>query len=152
MSTFRVADDGAHERNRTADLLLTMQMLYRLSYVGSGAARGDNGIRDGRARRSRSHWAPTSPIRANYPDPTLPLAKGSPVTCELVNLREAEVAVNKKFAARAHPASRAAPTAKKAIARAPEYPLLERDWPPKIRDCRRRLPLPGAVYPRLPGL
>ena len=25
---------GAHERNRTADLLLTMQMLYRLSYVG----------------------------------------------------------------------------------------------------------------------
>ena len=28
------ADNGAHERNRTADLLLTMQMLYRLSYVG----------------------------------------------------------------------------------------------------------------------
>src|SRR5262249_38294934 len=27
--------DGAHERNRTADLLLTMQMLYRLSYVGA---------------------------------------------------------------------------------------------------------------------
>jgi hypothetical protein len=26
---------GAHERNRTADLLLTMQMLYRLSYVGA---------------------------------------------------------------------------------------------------------------------
>jgi hypothetical protein len=33
-STFRFADNGAHERNRTADLLLTMQMLYRLSYVG----------------------------------------------------------------------------------------------------------------------
>ncbi len=27
-------ESGAHERNRTADLLLTMQMLYRLSYVG----------------------------------------------------------------------------------------------------------------------
>src|SRR5262249_51775801 len=34
---------GAHERNRTADLLLTMQMLYRLSYVGvtTGATRDD---------------------------------------------------------------------------------------------------------------
>ena len=27
--------DGAHEQNRTADRLLTMQVLYRLSYVGS---------------------------------------------------------------------------------------------------------------------
>ena len=26
----------AHEQNRTADLLLTMELLYRLSYVGSG--------------------------------------------------------------------------------------------------------------------
>jgi hypothetical protein len=26
---------GAHEQNRTADRLLTMQVLYRLSYVGS---------------------------------------------------------------------------------------------------------------------
>ena len=26
---------GAHDRNRTGDLLLTMQMLYRLSYVGA---------------------------------------------------------------------------------------------------------------------
>ena len=26
--------DGAHDRNRTDDLLLTMEMLYRLSYVG----------------------------------------------------------------------------------------------------------------------
>ena len=25
---------GAHDRNRTDDLLLTMEMLYRLSYVG----------------------------------------------------------------------------------------------------------------------
>ena len=30
----RAIQGGAHERNRTADLLLTMQMLYRLSYVG----------------------------------------------------------------------------------------------------------------------
>ena len=29
--------NGAHERNRTADLLLTMQMLYRLSYVGASS-------------------------------------------------------------------------------------------------------------------
>jgi hypothetical protein len=42
-STVRDAGNGAHERNRTADLLLTMQMLYRLSYVGSGAARGKIG-------------------------------------------------------------------------------------------------------------
>src|SRR5689334_6449353 len=26
---------GAHDRNRTGDLLLTMEMLYRLSYVGA---------------------------------------------------------------------------------------------------------------------
>ena len=31
------AQNGAHERNRTADLLLTMQMLYRLSYVGASS-------------------------------------------------------------------------------------------------------------------
>ena len=30
----RVPHDGAHDRNRTDDLLLTMEMLYRLSYVG----------------------------------------------------------------------------------------------------------------------
>src|SRR5262245_45170131 len=37
---------GAHERNRTADLLLTMQMLYRLSYVGasSGLQAGSTGL------------------------------------------------------------------------------------------------------------
>src|SRR5215217_3156860 len=34
-----IQENGAHERNRTADLLLTMQMLYRLSYVGGEAAR-----------------------------------------------------------------------------------------------------------------
>ncbi len=28
-----VARDGAHERNRTFDLLLTKEVLYRLSYV-----------------------------------------------------------------------------------------------------------------------
>jgi hypothetical protein len=29
---------GAHARIRTGDLLLTKEMLYRLSYVGAGAA------------------------------------------------------------------------------------------------------------------
>ena len=38
-AAYRVADNGAHERNRTVDLLLTMEMLYRLSYVGGAAAR-----------------------------------------------------------------------------------------------------------------
>src|SRR5690606_418192 len=28
--------DGAHERNRTFDLLLTKEVLYRLSYVSAG--------------------------------------------------------------------------------------------------------------------
>jgi hypothetical protein len=46
-STFRDADNGAHERNRTADLLLTMQMLYRLSYVGGGAARSTGQVKRG---------------------------------------------------------------------------------------------------------
>ena len=30
--------DGAHEQTRTADRLLTMQVLYRLSYVGPAPA------------------------------------------------------------------------------------------------------------------
>ena len=29
-----VVGDGAQERNRTADLMLTMHVLYRLSYLG----------------------------------------------------------------------------------------------------------------------
>ena len=44
--------DGAHEQTRTADRLLTMQVLYRLSYVGpqlpeagTRPARTDTGIR-----------------------------------------------------------------------------------------------------------
>src|SRR5688572_31847126 len=49
----RPAVDGAHERNRTADLLLTMQMLYRLSYVGGDAARRT-------ARRVRRPASPKS--------------------------------------------------------------------------------------------
>ena len=30
-----LAEDGAHERNRTFDLLLTKEVLYRLSYVSN---------------------------------------------------------------------------------------------------------------------
>ena len=41
---------GAHERNRTADLLLTMQMLYRLSYVGLN----DRDLRVGSAARLKT--------------------------------------------------------------------------------------------------
>ncbi len=43
---------GAHERNRTADLLLTMQMLYRLSYVGLGHQDADGRARTGSSRSS----------------------------------------------------------------------------------------------------
>ncbi len=31
-------DTGADERNRTSDLLITNQLLYRLSYLGTGRA------------------------------------------------------------------------------------------------------------------
>ena len=34
------AEDGAHERNRTFDLLLTKEVLYRLSYVSNDVERG----------------------------------------------------------------------------------------------------------------
>ena len=34
-ASFRDPQSGAHDRNRTDDLLLTMEMLYRLSYVGA---------------------------------------------------------------------------------------------------------------------
>jgi hypothetical protein len=69
------ADNGAHERNRTADLLLTMQMLYRLSYVGGGAARGTTGTRSRPTPlRSRGHprSAPTSQDKKLRPAQFLP--------------------------------------------------------------------------------
>jgi hypothetical protein len=47
------SEDGAHERNRTADLLLTMQMLYRLSYVGGDAARSTADAREGQPLHER---------------------------------------------------------------------------------------------------
>ena len=34
------AEDGAHERNRTFDLLLTKEVLYRLSYVSNDVEPG----------------------------------------------------------------------------------------------------------------
>lgn len=34
------AEDGAHERNRTFDLLLTKEVLYRLSYVSNDVELG----------------------------------------------------------------------------------------------------------------
>ena len=38
--------DGAHDQNRTGDHLLTMQVLYRLSYAGPLVSSGaGNGIR-----------------------------------------------------------------------------------------------------------
>ena len=57
---------GANARDRTADLLITNQLLYRLSYVGSRPAKGITRacarqviavVRPGRARR-RARAAP----------------------------------------------------------------------------------------------
>src|SRR5258708_4038618 len=79
-STIRVADNGAHERNRTADLLLTMQMLYRLSYVGGAAARGKTQTRsraDPYALLSQPRSAPTFEFEAKNPErPPSPLKEG----------------------------------------------------------------------------
>ena len=54
-------DNGAHERNRTVDLLLTMEMLYRLSYVGGVATRGIKPKRD----RGLVSLKIASPVSAN---------------------------------------------------------------------------------------
>ena len=43
--------DGAHDRNRTDDLLLTMEMLYRLSYVGAHDRDHPSGQRGSDAER-----------------------------------------------------------------------------------------------------
>ena len=53
---------GAHEWNRTIDLLLTKEVLYRLSYVSmkpllprwTGTTRGRNGAGDGNRTRTIS--------------------------------------------------------------------------------------------------
>jgi hypothetical protein len=94
----RLADSGAHERNRTADLLLTMQMLYRLSYVGGDAARGTTGTRPRPARVPSGD--PTRRQRldkAKNPDrPSSPLEEGRR-RCELQRVRAPEPTVNWKF-------------------------------------------------------
>ena len=46
---------GAHDRNRTCDLFLTKEVLYRLSYVsGVLSARAFNGAGDGNRTRTIS--------------------------------------------------------------------------------------------------
>ena len=47
--------DGAHDRNRTGDLLLTMEMLYRLSYVGAHDRDHPSGQRGSDAER-KERW------------------------------------------------------------------------------------------------
>src|SRR5215472_5196680 len=47
--------DGAHDRNRTGDLLLTMEMLYRLSYVGAHDRDHPSGRRGSDAER-KERW------------------------------------------------------------------------------------------------
>ena len=52
------SETGAHERNRTFDLLLTKEVLYRLSYVSKlfqqVRRRGINGAGDGDRTRTIS--------------------------------------------------------------------------------------------------
>ena len=52
------SETGAHERNRTFDLLLTKEVLYRLSYVSELFKRADvaafNGAGDGNRTRTIS--------------------------------------------------------------------------------------------------
>src|SRR5580765_2830908 len=47
--------DGAHDRNLTDDLLLTMEMLYRLSYVGAHDRDHPSGQRGSDAER-KERW------------------------------------------------------------------------------------------------
>ena len=100
-STVRDADNGAHERNRTADLLLTMQMLYRLSYVGSGAARGKIGCEQGPTKGNRPYKAPTASEsfsnRTKYPVPTLSSRKKVAGSREAKKLREGKPPVNRNL-------------------------------------------------------
>src|SRR5437016_2683397 len=46
---------GAHDRNRTDDLLLTMEMLYRLSYVGARGRHHPRGRQGSDAERGVVH-------------------------------------------------------------------------------------------------
>ena len=96
-STVRDAGYGAHERNRTADLLLTMQMLYRLSYVGSGAARGKIGCEQGPYESRGPTWRLAFSNRAKNPVPTLSSWKKVAGGRESANVGNGKDAVNKKF-------------------------------------------------------
>src|SRR5262249_42241594 len=74
--------NGAHERNRTADLLLTMQMLYRLSYVGSEQP-GQPGERTAESTRRDGVFSPNDYVlsawgrKTHSPEPTSRWRKSS---------------------------------------------------------------------------
>ena len=57
-AVYCVLQSGAHERNRTFDLLLTKEVLYRLSYVSKlfqqGVVAAINGAGDGNRTRTIS--------------------------------------------------------------------------------------------------
>ena len=63
MTAVAIRLDGADERTRTADLLITNQLLYQLSYVGRGKGLGPPGAGPGsevlRTRRAPSNGVAT---------------------------------------------------------------------------------------------
>src|SRR4029453_12835956 len=92
--------DGANERNRTADLLLTMQILYRLSYVGVEEARGTTAsATDVAPAHFRADTARRQTLDTRQKTPT-----GPPLSieegrrrCESQKVRTCKPTVNKKF-------------------------------------------------------
>ena len=82
-------DNGAHERNRTVDLLLTMEMLYRLSYVGGAAALScmeRRGPFDPTSTRSRDGAYVMLRLKAENPNQPLSSVEKGCGDCEPMNV------------------------------------------------------------------
>ena len=99
----RPAQSGAHERNRTADLLLTMQMLYRLSYVGLNDQDPDGQHRKGgpaameRCRAGLKTWLSVLACEDALPRAAFLQRKPTGVECEHGNLGPPNAGVNVKI-------------------------------------------------------
>src|SRR5438552_3383436 len=102
-ATASSAQNGAHERNRTADLLLTMQMLYRLSYVGTIV--GTSGGQHRSVKLSvlgccyrRTDVAQRPDARKTQPPVRLPRSESRQGDCEPRNLLNARHSCQRKSA------------------------------------------------------
>src|SRR5213075_345713 len=96
---------GAHDRNRTGYLLLTMEMLYRLSYVGAHDRDHPSGLRGSDAER-KERWtgrcgravaARVCAEKTHHPEADLPLEGRLEVSRESGNLGPGAPAVNAKL-------------------------------------------------------